>query len=129
MAILSLRNHTKNRIVTVFGCGGERDNQKRALMGKIAEELSDVVIVTDDNPRNENPKLIREMILSGCRNAIEIADRKEAIETAIDMLVDGDSLLVAGKGHETYQQVGDKFINFNDKEVILNRISNDKCVF
>jgi UDP-N-acetylmuramoyl-L-alanyl-D-glutamate--2,6-diaminopimelate ligase len=122
-AILSLRNHTENRVIVVFGCGGNRDAHKRILMGKIAQEFADIAIVTDDNPRNENPEQIRKMILEGCSAAKEIADRKNAIEYAIDMLCEGDTLLVAGKGHENYQQIDNEFIDFSDREVILNKVS------
>jgi UDP-N-acetylmuramoyl-L-alanyl-D-glutamate--2,6-diaminopimelate ligase len=125
-AILSLKNHTKRRIITIFGCGGNRDHQKRVLMGKIAEKFSDLVIVTDDNPRDEDPKQIRKMILEGCQNAIEIADRKIAIEFAMEMLSDGDTLLVAGKGHETHQQVGSKLLEFSDRSVILEKVESEK---
>ena len=121
-AILSLRKHTKNRLVVVFGCGGDRDKDKRHLMGKIAKEFSDVVIVTDDNPRNEDPKSIRKMILEGCSDAKEIGDRKEAIKFAINQLQSGDILLVAGKGHEDYQILADGKIHFSDKEIILDEI-------
>ncbi|MDR1551179.1 MAG: UDP-N-acetylmuramoyl-L-alanyl-D-glutamate--2,6-diaminopimelate ligase [Holosporaceae bacterium] len=121
-AILALRSHTKGRIVTVFGCGGNRDSLKRALMGEIAEKFSDVVIVTDDNPRDEDPCKIRKMILEGCPSAAEISDRRMSIEAAIDMLSDGDSLLVAGKGHETHQQVGNKLLSFSDKDIILEKL-------
>ena len=92
-------------------------------MGKVAENLSDIVIVTDDNPRQESPKDIRKMIIEGCANALEIGNRKNAIESAIDMLQDGDALLIAGKGHENYQQIGKDFIHFSDKEVVLNKVS------
>ena len=122
-SILSLREHKPKRIITVFGCGGERDHQKRKIMGKVAENLSDIVIVTDDNPRQESPKEIRKMIMEGCPNALEIGNRKNAIESAIDMLQDGDALLIAGKGHENYQQIGKDFIHFSDKEVVLNKVS------
>ncbi|MDR0753514.1 MAG: UDP-N-acetylmuramoyl-L-alanyl-D-glutamate--2,6-diaminopimelate ligase, partial [Holosporaceae bacterium] len=125
-AILSLKNHTKRRIITVFGCGGNRDYQKRDLMGRIAEKFSDVVIVTDDNPRDEDPTRIRKMILKGCRNAIEIADRKIAIEFEMEMLSDGDTLLIAGKGHETHQQVGSKLLEFSDRDVILEKVKTEK---
>jgi UDP-N-acetylmuramoyl-L-alanyl-D-glutamate--2,6-diaminopimelate ligase len=123
-ALVSLRAHTRGRIIVVFGCGGNRDQQKRIMMGKIAKKFSDVVIVTDDNPRNENPEQIRKMILEGCPDAIEIGCRKTAIEFAMKMLSNGDTLLVAGKGHETYQQVGNDLFEFSDKEVILNNINN-----
>jgi UDP-N-acetylmuramoyl-L-alanyl-D-glutamate--2,6-diaminopimelate ligase len=125
--IISLRKHTQNRIITVFGCGGNRDQQKRALMGTIAEKFSDIVIITDDNPRHEDPAEIRSMILAGCNKigagTVEIADRKCAITYAIDALSSGDALLVVGKGHEIYQQVGDKLHRFSDREVILNWVA------
>lgn len=122
-AILSLREHNPKRIITVFGCGGERDHQKRPIMGKVAQKFSDIVIVTDDNPRGENPEEIRKMIIEGCPNGIEVDKRQNAIEYAIDILQDGDSLLIAGKGHEDYQQIGKEFFHFSDKEVILNKVS------
>jgi UDP-N-acetylmuramoyl-L-alanyl-D-glutamate--2,6-diaminopimelate ligase len=122
-AILSLRNHhSTGRIITVFGCGGNRDQGKRILMGKIAEKFSDVVIVTDDNPRNEDPAQIRKMILEGCPGATEIENRKVAIESAIKILEKGDVLLVAGKGHETYQVAGDSLLELDDKKIILNGV-------
>lgn len=122
-SLLSIRENSPKRIITVFGCGGERDQQKRKIMGEIAEKFSDIVIITDDNPRTESPAEIRKMILKGCRNALEIGDRRKAIERAMDMLRDGDALLIAGKGHEKYQQIGTKFAYFSDKEIVLNRIS------
>lgn len=121
-AILSLRKHAKNKLIVVFGCGGDRDKDKRHLMGKIAKEFADVVIVTDDNPRNENPDKIRKMILKGCPNAKEIEDRKESIKFAINQLQQGDILLVAGKGHEDYQILANKRVHFSDKEIILDEI-------
>ncbi|MDR2157718.1 MAG: UDP-N-acetylmuramoyl-L-alanyl-D-glutamate--2,6-diaminopimelate ligase [Holosporaceae bacterium] len=124
-AILSLRNYTKNQIITVFGCGGDRDKEKRILMGQIAEKFSDVIVVTDDNPRFEDPAKIRKMILEGCPSAIEIENRKKAIEFAIKMLSDGDVLLIAGKGHETYQQIGKELIDFSDKKIVLDACKND----
>lgn len=128
-SILSLREHRPNRIVTLFGCGGNRDHDKRRIMGEIGAKFSDVVIVTDDNPREESPAEIRKMILEGCQKeadqaeVIEIGDRHKAIEYAIDMLQYGDALLIAGKGHETYQQIGTEFIHFDDKEVVLNKLA------
>jgi UDP-N-acetylmuramoyl-L-alanyl-D-glutamate--2,6-diaminopimelate ligase len=124
-AILSLKNYAKNQIVTLFGCGGDRDRQKRVLMGQIAEKFSDVVIVTDDNPRNEDPSEIRKMVLKGCPHGIEIEDRKKAIEFAIKMLSDGDILLIAGKGHETYQQIGKELIEFSDRKVVLDVVEEN----
>lgn len=121
-ALLSLRKHTKKRLVLVFGCGGDRDKDKRHIMGQIVNEFADLSIVTDDNPRNENPIEIRKMILDGCPNATEIGDRKEAIKSAISCLKNGDVLLVAGKGHEDYQILASGKIHFSDKEIILGEI-------
>ena len=110
------RPHAPGRIVLVFGCGGDRDRGKRAKMGAIAARLADQVIVTDDNPRNEDPTLIRAAILAACPGAVEIADRGAAIETAIRQLRPGDALLIAGKGHETGQIIGDRVLPFSDQE-------------
>lgn len=121
-ALLSLRKHTKSKLNLVFGCGGDRDKDKRHLMGEIAQKFADFVIITDDNPRKENPESIRKMILEGCPHAKEIDDRKEAIKFAINQLQSGDILLVAGKGHEDYQILANGKIRFNDKEVILDEI-------
>jgi UDP-N-acetylmuramoyl-L-alanyl-D-glutamate--2,6-diaminopimelate ligase len=99
----ALRPHTKNRLHVVFGCGGDRDPGKRPLMGSIAMKMADKVIVTDDNPRTENPKRIRQEIMQAATGALEIADRRQAIETAINGLKSGDVLVVAGKGHEQGQ--------------------------
>lgn len=121
-AILSLRSHTRNRLIVLFGCGGDRDKQKREVMGKVVRECADVVIVTDDNPRSENPAVIRNMIIQGCSDAIEIAGRDRAIRFAIDQLTNGDTLLIAGKGHEDYQLIKGNKIHFSDKEVILETV-------
>lgn len=112
--LLSVRPFTKGRIVLVFGCGGDRDKGKRPLMGKIAAKLADVTIVTDDNPRTENSAKIRKDIMSACPNAIEISDRREAIYHAIGLLKAGDTLIVAGKGHETGQIIGHEVHKFSD---------------
>lgn len=107
------------KLSVIFGCGGNRDTTKRKLMGKIAASIADNVIVTDDNPRHENPKAIRQEIISGIetKNYIEIADRKEAIKYGISNLKEDDILLIAGKGHENYQIIGDEKIEFDDTEV------------
>lgn len=119
-ALLNLRRTTKNRLLLVFGCGGNRDHTKRKIMGEIASNLSDIVFITDDNPRDEDPASIRKEILSGCKaNACEVEGREAAIAAAIKELKEGDNLLVAGKGHENYQIIGNKVINFSDKEKIL----------
>ena len=115
--LAALRQHTERRLVVVFGCGGDRDVGKRPQMGAIAAKLADRVIVTDDNPRSEDPAAIRRQILAGCPDADEIGNRAVAIETAMRSLKSGDTLVVAGKGHERGQTVGDKVLPFDDAEV------------
>ena len=105
-----------NKLHVVFGCGGDRDKGKRPLMGQIAAALADDVIVTDDNPRSENPAAIRAAILATAKGAKEIGDRAEAIRTAIAALGAGDVLVIAGKGHETGQYVGGEILPFSDRE-------------
>ncbi|WP_293899120.1 UDP-N-acetylmuramoyl-L-alanyl-D-glutamate--2,6-diaminopimelate ligase [Phenylobacterium sp.] len=112
----ALRPHTRGRLVVVFGAGGDRDRGKRPLMGQVASALADVAIVTDDNPRSEVPAAIRAEVLVGAKAAREIGDRREAIRTAVAMLNDGDILVVAGKGHEQGQIVGDTVHPFDDVE-------------
>jgi len=114
----SLRPFTSGRIILVFGCGGNRDKGKRPIMGEIANRLADVVVVTDDNPRDEDASQVRSEILATCKDAMEIGDREEAILYACDLLQDGDCLVVAGKGHEPGQIVGDKVLPFSDHEVL-----------
>ena len=117
-AVLSiLRPHASGRLMVVFGCGGDRDRGKRPQMGAIAERLADRVIVTDDNPRSEDPAAIRAEILAAAPHAREIGDRAAAIRAAITDLAPGDLLLIAGKGHETYQIVGDRTLPFDDASV------------
>ena len=113
-AILALRPHVEVRLITVFGAGGDRDQGKRAPMGEVATRLSDVVIVTDDNPRSEDPATIRADILAGAASAIEVAGRKDAIARALGMAASGDIILLAGKGHETGQIIGDRVLPFDD---------------
>ncbi|SFG53742.1 UDP-N-acetylmuramoylalanyl-D-glutamate--2,6-diaminopimelate ligase [Palleronia marisminoris] len=115
-ALKALRPHTMGRLVVVYGAGGDRDRGKRPLMGTAARDHADVRIVTDDNPRSEEPASIRAEILAADPEAIEIGDRAEAILRAVDMLEDGDALLIAGKGHETGQIVGDTVYPFDDAE-------------
>jgi UDP-N-acetylmuramoyl-L-alanyl-D-glutamate--2,6-diaminopimelate ligase len=112
----ALRPHTHGHLHVVFGCGGDRDKGKRPLMGQIAAALADDVIVTDDNPRSENPAAIRGEILAAAKGAREIGDRREAIRTAIASLEQGDVLVLAGKGHETGQYVGGQALPFSDRE-------------
>ncbi|HWV52751.1 UDP-N-acetylmuramoyl-L-alanyl-D-glutamate--2,6-diaminopimelate ligase [Pseudorhodoplanes sp.] len=114
----ALRPYVKRRLVVVFGCGGNRDQGKRPIMGAIAAENAERVIVTDDNPRNENPAAIRAEILKAAPGAVEIADRGEAIRRAITELEGGDVLVIAGKGHESGQIVGDRVLPFSDHEVV-----------
>ena len=117
-ALGTLRPMTRKRLFVVFGAGGDRDAGKRPLMGEAATRNADVVIVTDDNPRSEDPASIRAEILAGATDAIEIADRKTAIEQAIAMLGEGDVLCVAGKGHETGQIVNGVVLPFSDHDVV-----------
>lgn len=127
-ALSALRPYVRGKLVVVFGCGGDRDQGKRSEMGRIASSEGDRVIVTDDNPRSENPAQIRSEIMGGTSGAVEIGDRHEAIATAISSLEAGDILLVAGKGHETGQIVGDKTLPFSDHEAVqevLDRESRD----
>ena len=111
-ALQALRPYAKRKLVVVFGAGGDRDAGKRPLMGAIASENADSVIVTDDNPRSEKPEAIRAAILDAAKGAREIGDRAHAIRAAIEELQPGDALLIAGKGHETGQIVGDKTLPF-----------------
>ena len=115
-ALQSLRPHVMGRIVVVFGAGGDRDRLKRPLMGEAAAAFADVVIVTDDNPRSEDPAAIRAEVMAGCPEATEIGDRAEAILRGVDALQPGDALLIAGKGHETGQIVGSDVYPFDDAE-------------
>jgi UDP-N-acetylmuramoyl-L-alanyl-D-glutamate--2,6-diaminopimelate ligase len=115
-AISALRPHVMGRLVVVFGAGGDRDRGKRPKMGQAVAELADVAIVTDDNPRSEDPAAIRAMVLEGCPEATEVGDRAEAILRGVDALEPGDALLIAGKGHETGQTVGATVYPFDDVE-------------
>ncbi len=115
-ALKALRPHVMGRLVVVFGAGGDRDVSKRVLMGRAAAQNADLVIVTDDNPRSEAPEAIRAMVLAGCPGAAEYGDRAEAILRAVDLLEPGDALLIAGKGHETGQVIGEDVLPFDDVE-------------
>ena len=117
-ALRALRPYARKNLIVVFGCGGDRDPGKRPMMGEIAAKNADVVIVTDDNPRSENAAGIRAEILSKAPGAREIGDRGAAIAAAIAMLGGGDLLVIAGKGHETGQTVGDKVLPFSDHEAV-----------
>src|SRR6516162_4293724 len=122
-ALQALRPYAKRKLVVVFGAGGDRDAGKRPLMGAIAAENADHVIVTDDNPRSENPATIRAAILAAAKGAVEIGDRNEAIRAAIAGLESGDVLLIAGKGHETGQIVGDRILPFSDHDAVASVLS------
>jgi UDP-N-acetylmuramoyl-L-alanyl-D-glutamate--2,6-diaminopimelate ligase len=115
-ALKALRPHVMGRLIAVLGAGGDRDRTKRPLMGRAAAEHADVVYVTDDNPRSEDPASIRRAILAACPEANEVGDRAEAILRAVDALQPGDALLIAGKGHEQGQIVGDTVYPFDDLE-------------
>ena len=106
------------RLVVVFGAGGDRDRGKRPLMGAVAAANADRVIVTDDNPRSEDAATIRAAIMAAASGAVEIGDRTKAIRTAIAELRAGDVLLIAGKGHETGQIIGDRVVPFSDHEAV-----------
>ena len=112
--LTSVRPFTTGRVIVVFGCGGDRDKGKRPIMGEIATRLADVVIVTDDNPRSEVPEVIRSEIMAAAKGATEIGDRAKAIRNAVGMLQSGDTLIVAGKGHEEGQTVGSVTLPFSD---------------
>ncbi|MCB2112655.1 MAG: UDP-N-acetylmuramoyl-L-alanyl-D-glutamate--2,6-diaminopimelate ligase [Parvularculaceae bacterium] len=116
-ALAAIRPHAEGRVIAIIGAGGDRDRGKRALMGAAAQAGADHVIVTDDNPRTEDPRAIRRDILSGCPGAQEIGDRGEAVAAAVAMLKKGDVLLIAGKGHETGQIVGKDILPFDDVDV------------
>jgi UDP-N-acetylmuramoyl-L-alanyl-D-glutamate--2,6-diaminopimelate ligase len=117
-ALEALRPYVRRRLIVVFGCGGDRDRGKRPMMGAIAAEKADRVIVTDDNPRSENPAAIRAAILAAAPGAIEIGDRGAAIRQAVTNLEQGDVLLIAGKGHESGQIVGDRVLPFTDHAAV-----------
>jgi UDP-N-acetylmuramoyl-L-alanyl-D-glutamate--2,6-diaminopimelate ligase len=125
-ALTALRGAATGRLITVLGCGGDRDPGKRAAMGTAAALLSDVLVVTDDNPRSEDPALIRAAMLAGVEDVLgddradvlEIGDRRGAIEAAVLMARPGDVLLVAGKGHETGQEIAGQILPFDDRAVL-----------
>ena len=123
-ALKALRPFAKRHLVCVFGCGGDRDRGKRPIMGRIAVDLADRVIVTDDNPRSEQPEAIRAEILADAPGATEIGDRAAAIEAAIAGMQEGDVVLIAGKGHETGQIVGNTVIPFSDHDAARAALAN-----
>ena len=115
MVLAALRPHVEGRLVCVFGAGGDRDAGKREHMGRAVSRGADLAIVTDDNPRSEEPAAIRRAVLRGCPGGREIGDRADAIAAGLDLLAPGDALLIAGKGHETGQHVGDRVLPFDDR--------------
>ncbi|MDQ3778248.1 MAG: UDP-N-acetylmuramyl-tripeptide synthetase, partial [Actinomycetota bacterium] len=116
--LLAARELTDGRLICVFGCGGDRDRSKRPEMGRIAEEVADVAIVTSDNPRHEEPLAIIDEILSGMRSDPEVEpDRRAAIAKAVQLADEGDVIVIAGKGHEQGQEFGDRKVPFDDREV------------
>ncbi|MBC7545644.1 MAG: UDP-N-acetylmuramoyl-L-alanyl-D-glutamate--2,6-diaminopimelate ligase, partial [Candidatus Sericytochromatia bacterium] len=111
------RQFTPGRVIVVFGCGGDRDRRKRPIMGSIAQELSDIAIVTSDNPRSEDPASILAEIVTGMRpETATVIDRRQAIRHAIGLAQPGDAVVIAGKGHEDYQIFADRTIHFDDRE-------------
>ncbi|MBS0232408.1 MAG: UDP-N-acetylmuramoyl-L-alanyl-D-glutamate--2,6-diaminopimelate ligase [Proteobacteria bacterium] len=122
-ALDACRPFATGRLISVFGCGGDRDKGKRPIMGRISVERADITIVTDDNPRGERPAEIRKEILAGAVGAREIGDRAEAIATAVGMMTPGDVVLVAGKGHETGQIIGDRIIPFSDHDEVRKALA------
>ncbi len=126
-AINAVRGFTKGRVITLFGCGGDRDKTKRPRMGRIATELSDITVVTSDNPRTENPEEIIKDILEGItaenKDVTTIVDRSEAIAYAMSIAKKGDAILLAGKGHETYQIIGKERFHYDEREIVADILS------
>ncbi|SDG50548.1 UDP-N-acetylmuramoylalanyl-D-glutamate--2,6-diaminopimelate ligase [Bradyrhizobium sp. Rc2d] len=123
-ALQALRPYARRKLIVVFGAGGDRDAGKRPIMGEIAAENADGVIITDDNPRSEKPEAIRAAILATAKGAREIGDRTAAIRAAIEDLQEGDALLIAGKGHETGQIVGGEVLPFSDHEAVAAALAS-----
>ena len=123
-----IKDANPNRVITVIGCGGDRDSLKRPLMGKVAAQLSDVVIITDDNPRSEDPATIRKSVVDGTKNGsaqvFEVSDRREAISQALKLAEPGDVIAVLGKGHETGQEISGKVLPFDDRVVVREESKN-----
>jgi UDP-N-acetylmuramoyl-L-alanyl-D-glutamate--2,6-diaminopimelate ligase len=123
-----IKDANPNRVITVIGCGGDRDSLKRPLMGKVAAQLSDVVIITDDNPRSEDPAAIRKSVIDGTKNGpaqvFEVSDRREAISQALKLAETGDVIAVLGKGHESGQEISGKVFPFDDRVVVREESKN-----
>jgi UDP-N-acetylmuramoyl-L-alanyl-D-glutamate--2,6-diaminopimelate ligase len=116
--LTTMRHLVRNKLIVVFGCGGDRDRSKRAEMGALAQDLADVVIVTDDNPRSEDPAAIRAAICAAAPAALNIADRAKAIAYALTLATAGDVIVIAGKGHEQGQIIGTRTLPFSDHDVV-----------
>ncbi|MDX1924641.1 MAG: UDP-N-acetylmuramoyl-L-alanyl-D-glutamate--2,6-diaminopimelate ligase [Rickettsiaceae bacterium] len=123
-----IANMSKRKLICIFGCGGDRDKSKRGKMGIVASGVADKVIITDDNPRTEDPSQIRGEILQYCKNALEEGDRQKAIKLGIDLMEEGDILLIAGKGHESYQIIGSEKFPFDDKKVACDILAQDSIL-
>ncbi|WP_319532218.1 UDP-N-acetylmuramoyl-L-alanyl-D-glutamate--2,6-diaminopimelate ligase [uncultured Cohaesibacter sp.] len=123
VALKALRPFAKGRLISVFGAGGDRDKGKRPMMGKASNDFADYTIVTDDNPRSEDPALIRAAVMETVTNGLEVAGRQEAITLGVEMLAPGDILLVAGKGHERGQTIGDKVLPFSDHDAVAKALA------
>ena len=119
----------KNRLIALFGCGGDRDKDKRPKMGRIAAQLADLVIVTSDNPRSEDPAAIIEDIIQGMKNVstpyVVIEDRTEAVKYAIANARENDIIVLAGKGHETYQILKDRTIHLDEREIVAQALAGE----
>ena len=124
--LLYLNKFAEGQLHLVFGCGGDRDKRKRKKMGEIADLYADYIYITDDNPRSESSREIRYSILKGCKRGFEIECRQEAIISAMNALEQGDILLIAGKGHETYQLKNNGQKRLSDRELVLNQIKGEK---
>ena len=125
--LLTVKEMTEGNVFAVVGCGGDRDRTKRPLMAKIATELADTAVLTSDNPRSEDPERILDDMVEGVKgHYVRITDRSKAIQHAITNAVDGDVVLIAGKGHETYQIVGDQVLDFDDREIARQAIKERK---
>jgi len=120
--LTTIKGFTKNRLICLFGCGGDRDRTKRPIMGRISGQIADFTIITSDNPRTEEPSAIVKEIENGIKETngkyITIVDRREAIKYALRNAQPGDVIVLAGKGHETYQTFKDKTIHFDEREVV-----------
>ncbi len=127
-AIKAVRGFTKGRVITLFGCGGDRDKTKRPKMGRMATDLSDIVVVTTDNPRTEDPEIIIKEILIGTvgskAQVVTVTDRTEAIAYALSIAKAGDTVLLAGKGHETYQVIGKERVHYDEREIVAEALKN-----